>query len=504
MLSSLQFRRAIAAALGAFALAAAFPKLGAAWIVPFGAAALFWAWQGASWTRAGFLGLLGGLIFFSLDWSWVGYTVSHYVGVFGPVVPIAPAMIQAPFLAAAGALSAAAYARARPSLAPLAAAAAFTLCEWARSVGVLGAPFDQLGYTQADGPLRAIAAYFGTYGITFALCVLGAYLADAVHRRSWRTFAIAWGGVAFAALVAWIAWPARSLPPPTIPVAAIQGNIAQSLKWNNLDLAERRYFSLTQRAFAANPKLIVWPETVMPTFLNEDAGLVREIGNLARDGNATIVAGGQEYIPGKHLKDKGKLYNSLYIFAPDGSYVSYRKRQLVPFAESFPGEKFLWWLPYVGSLAGRNDPGGVDGVYPTTALPIAPLICWESAFADLAHAQMRNGAQLLVVSTDDAWFGETSGPYMHAQISQLRAVETGSYVVRAAATGISGIIAPDGRWTVRTRIDTQDVAQGKVGPPVPALFAWIGPMPVIAALAGLYVVLLLVPRRRTYESEANV
>jgi len=499
MPSSLQVRRAIAAALGAFALAAAFPKLDAAWLVPFGVAALFWCWQGASWGRAAILGLFAGLIFFSLDYAWVGFTVSHYVGRFGPIVPLGPAIVEAPYFAAAGALSAAAYRRARPALAPLAAAAAFTLCEWARSVGVLGAPFDQLGYTQAGGPLRAIAAFAGTYGITFALCVLGAYLADAVVRRSWRTCAIAWAGVVVAALAAWLAWPARTLPPPTIRVAAVQGNIPQSLKWNNLDLAVRRYTALTREAIRGHARLIVWPETVMTTVLNLDAPLVASIGDLASDGNATIVAGSQEYA-------RRKYYDSLYIFAPDGSYVTYRKRQLVPFAEHFPGEKFLWWLPYVGSLNARIATSSVDGVYPTTALRIGPLICWESAFADLAHAQMRNGAQLLVISTDDAWFGETSGPYMHAQISQLRAIETGAYVVRAAATGISGIIAPDGTWTSRTRIDTQGVAFGNVGPPAGTLFALIGPTPVVALLAALYVGLLLLPpvRRGRHESEDGV
>jgi apolipoprotein N-acyltransferase len=497
MPSSLQVRRAIAATVGAFALAAAFPKLGAAWIVPLGAAALFWAWQGASWTRAAVLGFFAGLIFFSLDYAWVGYTVSHYVGRFGPFVPIAAGLIEAPSFAIAGALAAAAYARTRPSLAPLAAAAAFTLCEWARSVGVLGAPFDQLGYTQADGPLRAIAAYAGTYGITFALCVLGAYLADAVRRRTWRSCAVAWGTVAAIALVAWIAWPARTLAPPAIRVAAVQGNIAQSLKWNNLDLAIRRYTSLTREAIRGNAKLIVWPETVMTTVLNRDPMLLRHIAGLAREGGVTIVAGAQEYA------DK-RFYDSLFIFAPDGTFVTYRKRQLVPFAEHFPAERILGWLPYVGSLTSRMDTGDVDGVYPTAALPIGPMICWESTFADLAHAQMRNGAQLLVVSTDDAWFGETSGPYMHAQISQLRAIETGTYVVRAAATGISGIIAPNGSWTTRTKIDTQGIALANVAPPVGTLFAWIGPMPVVAALAGLYVALLVFTRRERREPQEDV
>ena len=224
MPSSLQVRRAIAAALGAFALAAAFPKLGAAWIVPFGAASLFWAWQGASWTRAALLGLLAGLIFFSLDYSWVGYTVSHYVGRFGPLVPIGPAIIEAPFLAAAGALAAAAYARARPSLS-LAAAAAFTICERpARSAS--SAPFDQLGYTQADGPLRDCGVPPRTARSRSAC---SARILRTRSRRTWRRSRLRARR-----------WESRSsrgsrgprAPPPTIRVAAIQGNIAQSLKFH--------------------------------------------------------------------------------------------------------------------------------------------------------------------------------------------------------------------------------------------------------------------------------
>ncbi len=126
----------------------------------------------------------------------------------------------------------------------------------------------------------------------------------------------------------------------------------------------------------------------------------------------------------------------------------YDKRQLVPFAEWFPGRAFLSWLPYIAALNGGLTPGQNRRRLRNDCAPIAPLICWESAFADLAYAQVRRGAQLLVISTDDAWFGKTSGPYMHAQIAQLRAIETGAYVVRAAATGMSGIIAPDGRGRV--------------------------------------------------------
>lgn len=458
-------------------------------MAPLGAAALFLAWQAGSWKGAVLLGWLAGLLFFTLDYRWVGYTVGHAIGAFGPFVPLGPAIVEAPFLAFAGGLAALGYARVRPSLAPLAAAAGFTLCEWLRSIGPLGAPFDQLGYTQAGGPLRALAAYAGTYGVTLALCIVGAYLADALYRRTLRPFAVATIGVIALTAIAWMGWPVRTLAAPTIRVAAVQGNIAQSLKWNSPALAVRRYLSLTQAALRRHPRLIVWPESVIPEGLNRDPRLMRRIAALAHGGDATIVAGSLEL-------DPGRAYNALYVFNPDGTRAIYRKRQLVPFAESFPGRAFLGWLPYVGALNGGFSAGHVAGVYPTAALPIGPLICWESAFADLAHAQVARGAQLLIVSTDDAWFGRTSGPYMHAQIAQLRAIENGRYLIRAAATGISGIIAPDGTWQRRSRIDTQTIVFGKVGPPVATLFAAIGPRPVALAVLLLYLALVGAARRR--------
>jgi apolipoprotein N-acyltransferase len=488
MFSSSRLRDAGVAVCAAVALAAAFPKLGAAWLVPFATAGLFWVWQGASWKWAALLGWFAGIVFFAIGFSWIGHTVGGYIGVFGPFLMLGPALLEAPFFALAGVLAAIAYRRMAPGFAPLGAAAAFTVTESLRSIGLLGAPFDQLGYTQADTPLRAIAAYAGTYGITFVLCVAGAYLADSIRRRDPRPFAAAAAAVILLASIAWMAWPARRLPPPSIEVAAIQGNIAQSLKWNALNLAIWRYSVMTRTAALQKPKLVVWPETVITTTLDLDPELMRQFIDLSMQTRATIVAGSLSL---QHRR----TYNALYIFQPNGSYQIYSKRQLVPFAESFPGRAFLSWLPYVGELSGRFSTGKVDGVYPTAALSVAPLICWESAFADLAFAQVRRGAQLLVVSTDDAWFGTTSGPYMHAQIAQLRAIESGAYVVRAAATGISGVIAPDGSWQKRSRMEEQVIVTGKVGPRAFTVFSLIGPNAVALALACLYVVLLFVRRR---------
>src|ERR1700729_4351006 len=116
MTSSTPLRDAGIAAGAALALAAAFPKVGAAWLVPLGTAALFWLWQGASWKRAALLGWLAGLIFFAADFAWVGHTVGRYIGIFGPFLAFGPALIEAPFVALAGALAALAYRRVTPNL----------------------------------------------------------------------------------------------------------------------------------------------------------------------------------------------------------------------------------------------------------------------------------------------------------------------------------------------------------------------------------------------------
>ncbi|MEO6836707.1 MAG: hypothetical protein ABI231_12490, partial [Candidatus Tumulicola sp.] len=138
ILSSLRLRDVAIAACAAVALAVSFPKLGAAWLVPFGAAALFWTWQGASLKWAAALGWFAGVIFFAVGFAWIGHTVSDYIGVFGPFLMFGPALVEAPYFALAGLLAAVAYRRMRPEFAPLGAAAAFTVAEWLRSVGLLG------------------------------------------------------------------------------------------------------------------------------------------------------------------------------------------------------------------------------------------------------------------------------------------------------------------------------------------------------------------------------
>ncbi|HET9393977.1 MAG TPA: apolipoprotein N-acyltransferase [Candidatus Rubrimentiphilum sp.] len=479
----------IVSAVSAVALALAFPKPGQAWLAPLAAAGLFWAWQRLSWKRAFFTGWFAGTIFFSINFSWFTYTVGDYVGGFAFAVVLIPALVEGLTFAISAASVRLAYRFAPSWIAPVACAAAFTVFEWLRSIGMLAVPFAQIGYSQTSTPLAVFAPYIGSIGVTFVVMLLGAYIAQAFASRSARALAVVVLVVGISGLAFYAAWPARhDRRIPILRVAAVQGNIAQTIKWNPQAFwpTVNTYVAQTRSLLPLRPQLIVLPETVIPTDLNaeDSAGARRfvraQFAGLAKTLHATIVVGSLE-------TRGGREYNALFTFGPDGSLANvYEKRQLVPFTESFPAERWLNWLPD-SSLIGRFAAGDDDMVLSAGGVKYAPLICWESAFAGLVHAQVARGAQFLVIATDDAWFGETSGTFQHAQMAQMRAIENGEWVLQSAATGISGIIAPDGSWVQRTALDKRANVAGTVGLPPGSLFARIGPRPVGVALILVYI-----------------
>lgn len=483
----------ITATLGAVVMALAFPKTNAAIFAPLGAVALFWAWFGVSPKRAFWIGWVAGTVFFAINFWWFGETAGALIAPFGFALALGPAIGDAFFgFAIVGSLIAfAAGALARRdrvarALVPVGAAAIFAVGEWLRSegLGVLGLPFGSLGYTQVASPLAPLAALGGAYGITFVVCTLGAYAAFALRLRAVRGSS---GDASIAALAtlalvafAWIVWPARTLATPTHRVAAIQGNIVQSLKFTPGAFAEalRRYELLTLRAAKKHPALIVWPETVIAVPINRYPQLTKRFAALAKRTRAELVVGTN------YLGADGP-YNVLYFFRPDGGLDAiYRKRQLVPFAEHLPFAAILGRIPWAQN-ASHFLSGTTEGLVSVDGLRYGPIVCWESAFTDLVGGDVRDGATALIVATDDAWFGTTAGPYQHAQIAQMRALETGRWVVRAAATGISGLIAPNGRYTRASGLDEEAIVTGEIGTSVRTPYDTIGGTGVAGGLALL-------------------
>jgi apolipoprotein N-acyltransferase len=489
----------VAATVGAIAMALAFPRTNAVVLAPLGAMALFWAWFGMSPKRAFWAGWLAGSVYFGITFWWFGETAGALIAPFGFLVALLPAVADAFFgFALAGALVAVAARSlgerrsARHAFVPLAGAAAFAFCEWLRSEGLgeIGVPFGSLGYTQVATVFAPLAAYVGTYGITFVLCALGAYLAYALRLRGARG-SLAHAGSAFALVaagtaLAWWFWPARSLAAPTYPVAAIQGDIPQSLKFapGALERSVTTYERLTRAAGAAHPRLVVWPETVIPVALNRVPELRARFGALAKSIDAELVVGAYDDEPGGE-------YNELAFFRPDGTLERiYRKRRLVPFAEHIPLRPLFAWIPWTDNISNFSQ-GTRDEIVAAQALRFGPIICWESAFSGAALGSVRDGAGALIVATDDAWFGTTAGPYQHAQIAQMRALETGRWIVRAASTGISGLIAPDGTYRQESRLDESATVTGRIGPPVTTAYDALGLNAVAFGLAIIYLATLL-------------
>ncbi|MBD5654246.1 MAG: apolipoprotein N-acyltransferase [Candidatus Eremiobacteraeota bacterium] len=299
-------------------------------------------------------------------------------------------------------------------------------------------------------------------------------------------------GVVVLAARAWLAWPARTIAVPTYRVAAVQGNIAQSLKATPAAFFEAigRYETLTLAAASGRPAIVLWPETVILTSLNTQPQLRAQFAALAKHVHAELVVG-------TLLVDKTGEYNALYFFRPDGGLDSiYRKRQLVPFAEHLPLRSLLSWIPWTREIA-HYGIGTDDGVVTVEGQRFGPIVCWESAFSGLARRDVaRDRATALLVATDDAWFGTTAGPYQHAQIAQMRAIETGGWIVRAASTGVSGIIAPNGRYTQQSHVGEQTVVRGAIGAPVDTIYDAVGERIVAGALATIYVGAIVVGRRR--------
>ncbi|MBV8642795.1 MAG: apolipoprotein N-acyltransferase [Candidatus Eremiobacteraeota bacterium] len=493
-------RDALLALGSAAALHFAFPLTSFWWLAPFALAGLTVAWCRFTPRRAALAGYASGLVFFVLGFSWFGETAGALVGWAAPVLDLGPAAAESLAFAFAAWIASQAARRCDVRLVPLAVAAAFALGEQLRSVTALGVPLEQLGLTMIDSPLRPLAAFAGGFGLTFATALLGAslgwWLLDRGDTRRARTAIALWLGVALCTALAWFAWPARHYATPTRRVAAVQGGIAQSVKRSDagLALALKRYTTMTTALRGQHLSLVLWPETVITTDLLREPVLRARFARLADSLGATLYAGG-------FWDDGVRLENTLVIFDPrvnpSDLTALYVKEQLVPFAEYLPGPAWLTRLPYADQI-GRFRPGtnAQESYNGATA-----LICWESLFGDIAHARLRDDPSLFLIATDDAWFGTTEGPYEHAEAATLRAVETGRWVLRAGATGISGIVAPDGTWTHRTALNAMTTVIGEVGTPAPGPFARIGPAPFGFAFALLVVLpfalALLRPRPST-------
>ena len=337
-----------------------------------------------------------------------------------------------------------------------------------------GFPWVLLGYSQAGVlPVAQLASLFGVYGVSalvagVSACLAAVVVGDPAQRGpSGYAFSPAppksgghlWAFSARCApllvavgLVAVVAgWGTRRIgngeltrAGARVRIGLVQGNVDQAEKWNPARAAAifQNYLGMTRQAIAQGAEFVLWPESSIPFHFEEDRVQAEQVRALAREARVPILVGSDEI-------DRGvpaRYYNSAFLVRPDGTDAGvYRKMHLVPFGEYVPLKRVLFFAAPLVEAVSDFSAGDSAVVLPVDGHLVSTAICYEIVYPELVRRFVVAGSELLTTITNDAWFGSTSAPYQHFAQASMRAVENGRYLVRAANTGISGVVDPYGR-----------------------------------------------------------
>lgn len=389
-----------------------------------------------SWT-SDVLAVFGGLNA-SLAWALAGLLIAYlavYPAVFGLALTTAVARAGLPALAVAPLL--------------------WVGTEWLRGTLFSGFPWVLLGYSQSDtiAPLQ-VSSLVGIYGLSGMVACPSAALAllcvpdgRPARRRLAAVVVLLAVPVVGTTWGAWRVHQQALLEGPVVRVALVQGNVPQGQKWDPAyrDAILGRYLSLTRSVAQQGVDLVVWPESSTPFVFGRD-GIETEVmrAGLIETG-VPVVFGSDEVI------GPTEFYNSAFVMDPAGEIRgSYRKMQLVPFGEYIPVRTLLFFAQPLVEGFSDFSAGQQLTLLPVGGHRLSVAVCYEAVFPWLARRAVREGSQLLATITNDAWYGLSAAPHQHFQQARVRAVETGRYLVRAANTGISGVVDPYGRVVVQS------------------------------------------------------
>jgi apolipoprotein N-acyltransferase len=494
--------RLLVAALAGAATAAAFEPFTLPYLLPVSVAALALACRGTTPGRGFLVGSVFGTAFMLLLLPWLQ--------VIGTAAWVALSVVEGLFYGLLG-LATAAVSRFRAW--PVLAAAAWTGVEALRGLVPFGGfPWGRLAFATVDTPVAPLMAYVGAAGVTFVVALIGNALAWAVLTYRHMPVRAASGVVLPVLLVGGLgAVPVNDPSPgtgqPAVSVAAVQGNVpGRGLE----AFAERRavldnHVSATEDLAAridagevARPDVLVWPENSSdidpyadPTARSAIAGAVRSVGAPLLMG--TVVGD----------RPQGGWRNRAIVWSPDGEPgAHYDKIHPVPFGEYIPLRSLLApRVPALDQIPNDMVPGTRTGVLEVGPTRLGALMCFEVAYDGLLRDLVDEGAQVVVVPTNNATYTGTGQIQQQFAISRLRAIETGRFVVVAATNGVSGIVAPDGRVIAKAPVSTQRVLQAAVTPSDRVTLAvrsgaWLELAVALSGLAGVVCGILLGRRDR--------
>ena len=416
------------------------------------------------------IGLAFGLGVFCTGMRWIYVSLHDFGGMPGSVAILCTfllSLVLACFAALTGYFQALLPTRVRLH-SFVAIPALWALFEWLRGWVLTGLPWLSLGYAQAaDGPLAGYAPLLGVFGVSLVTALGASLIASLLvatfeRNGSAMMLAAATIGALFgiSLYLAKIEWTAPIGAP--ISVSLLQGNITQDIKWKP-ETIESTLITYRDLALSSKSKLIVMPETAFPVFLEQmPPDYIAEIADHAKKLGSDLLIGVPE-------TTGPNIYHNSVVSLGTAPRQTYRKSHLVPFSEIIPLKWLIGWvyddllnMPLSDFTAGdtAQKPFAVAGQ------KIAMTNCYEDLFGEEIIRKLPD-ATLLANVSNDAWFGRSWGPQQHAQIAQMRALETGRYMVRATNTGVTAIIDQKGRIVTRapefTTMALNGTAQGFSG-----------------------------------------
>ncbi|MBI5701696.1 apolipoprotein N-acyltransferase [Candidatus Saganbacteria bacterium] len=417
--------------------------------------------------RSALFGFIFGILLFGCSFFWIN-TLTSFVGFFAVLGWITLALFQSVFLAVFAYLSK----KLNINLTFL-QALLWVAIEYARGMGAFGVSEGVLGYSQFEIlPLIQIASIFTVFGVSFLIILFNIACAKLIAKKN-PILLISSVILIIAALIygslelknnslASNGKPAtksrcgnrdkrRGFQNKIIKIAIIQGNISQEKKMSSSFNGENFsiHAGLTLQAAKESPDIIIWPETTVFSYLLHDQIYMNKIKRLAKDTKAYLMIGTPNF------DEKKEAYNSIAAISPSGEVVGrYDKQHLVTFGEYLPFRPILYpFLKMTNYFDNDFYPGPEKRPIKVLGINFGALICFESTFPEMARQKVKEGADILLVVTNDAWFYDSSAPYEHFNQAIFRAIENRRSVIQCANTGISGFIDPYGRVLKKLKLN---------------------------------------------------
>lgn len=408
----------------------------------------------------------GYLQFFPLLY-WMPGVMSRYGGLpawLAWMLYILAVAVMAVFPATACALTH--YCRSRDARFLLLFGPAWVAIEYARSfVPFGGFPWLLSGYSQTDCLwLLQIADIAGVYGVSFLIAWVNAALAWIWlnRQRGWGRYGPALVGAMLVAAslvyghAALTRWDQQR---PQYLAAMLQANLSVDAPEAELrSRYQHGYVDMAAPLSGRNVDLLILPESPTPLFYQYDRGFRETLQGLARCFPLGMVFNNIYF---GEVDGEPRYFNSAFFLDRDGKETGrYDKIHLVPFGEYVPLQRLLFFSRTISKDVGNFHPGESVVAVDAGGNRMSALICFEAVFPELSRSFLRAGSQLIINLTNDGWYGDTSAPHQHLAMARWRAVEGRRYLLRAANSGVSAIVAPSGRIQTRTGLFREETAVG--------------------------------------------